>query len=153
MKALKYFNVRVYGLLMNEHNQILFADEAFKNGYRATKFTGGGAELGEGLIDALKREFIEETGIEVEVIEHFYTTDFFQYSYFDNQSQIISIYYLCESEKWKDVKTTTKKFDFKVAEGEEATSFRWIDLEELQNETDISLPIDKVVVTKLSSLI
>ena len=36
------FNVRVYGLLINEHQQILVPDEVFKNGGRATKFPGGG---------------------------------------------------------------------------------------------------------------
>ena len=55
---LKRFNVRVYGLLINHNQQLLVADEAFKSGQLATKFPGGGLELGEGLIDGLKREFI-----------------------------------------------------------------------------------------------
>ena len=149
MRKLKRFNVRVYGLLINELNQLLVADEVFKNGNRATKFPGGGLELGEGLIEGLKREFVEETGIEVEVKEHFYTTDFFQHSYFDNESQIISIYYLCESKEWRNIKISEKKFDFEVTPSEEAESFRWVNLAELQNEKDINLPIDKVVIDKL----
>jgi 8-oxo-dGTP diphosphatase len=152
MHTLKRFNVRVYGLLMNEHQQVLVADEVFKNGYKATKFPGGGLELGEGLIDGLKREFIEETGVEVEVTEHFYTTDFFQPSFFDTESQLISIYYLCRSAQWKQIKISERKFDFEIIPGKEAESFRWVALEELHNETELSLPVDKLVVEKLQQL-
>ena len=42
MHVIKRFNVRVYGLLINNRQQVLVADEAFKNGTRATKFPGGG---------------------------------------------------------------------------------------------------------------
>ena len=31
----------------------------------------------KGLIEALKREFMEECNAEIEIIKHFYTTDFF----------------------------------------------------------------------------
>src|SRR3978361_2267712 len=85
------FNVRVYGLLINDNNEILISDER-EYGMRFTKFPGGGLEYGEGLIEGLKREFIEECNAEIEVISHFYTTDFFVKSAF-NDSQVISIYY------------------------------------------------------------
>jgi 8-oxo-dGTP diphosphatase len=147
--ALSRFNVRVYGLLINEHNQVLVADEVFKNGNRATKFPGGGLELGEGTKEGLIREFKEETGIDVTVQEHFYTTDFFQASYFDNDSQIISIYYKAESKDWKQISVSNQKFDFTAIHGQEAESFRWVYVRELENEEDITLPIDKVVVAKL----
>lgn len=148
---LKRFNIRVYGILINPHQQILVSDEAFKSGQLATKFPGGGLELGEGLIDGLKREFVEETGVEVEVKSHFYTTDFFVRSFFElsPDSQIISIYYLLESKDWTQIKTSDKKFDFEYVAGKESESFRWVNVSELQNETDIILPIDKVVVGKL----
>lgn len=145
---LKRFNVRVYGILING-DDVLVTDEVFKNGNRATKFPGGGLDLGEGLRDGLAREFMEEAGIEVTVGEHFYTTDFFQPSFFDNDSQIISVYYLCTSNMCAQVKASTIKYNFEVAEGEEAESFRWVKLSELHNETDITLPIDVVVVKML----
>ena len=70
------FNIRVYGLLINDKNQILISDER-RNDFSFTKFPGGGLEFGEGTIDCLKREFIEEMNLEIEVLSHFYTTDFF----------------------------------------------------------------------------
>ena len=85
------FNVRVYGILVNEHGEVLISDERTEN-VSFTKFPGGGLEYGEGLLDALKREYMEETGLEIEVVKHIYTTDFWEKSSF-NDSQIISIYY------------------------------------------------------------
>ena len=151
MHPIKRFNVRVYGLLINDNDQILVADEAFKNGTRATKFPGGGLELGEGLIDGLIREFKEECGIDVEVTEHFYTTDFFQPSFFDNESQIISIYYLCKSKEWQKIKTSKIQFNFEVQPWQEAESFRWVALSLIGEEANITLPIDVVVQQKLQT--
>ncbi|WDF70133.1 NUDIX hydrolase [Sphingobacterium oryzagri] len=85
------FNVRVYGLLVNDENEVLISDEKTQN-VSFTKFPGGGLEYGEGLIDALKREFMEECALEVDVVKHIYTTDFYEKSSF-NESQIISVYY------------------------------------------------------------
>lgn len=149
MHQLKRFNVRVYGLLINDQNQLLVADEVFKNGNRATKYPGGGLELGEGLKDCLVREFKEETGIEVTVTEHFYTTDFFVASFFDMESQVISIYYFVESKDWQKIKTSTTKFDFDKKPGEEGESFRWVDFSALKDEDTITLPIDKLVTEML----
>ena len=86
------FNVRVYGLLIDQYQRLLVTDEFIRGSY-ITKLPGGGLEFGEGLIDALKREFVEECNTEVEIIEHFYTTDFFIKSVF-NDSQVISVYYI-----------------------------------------------------------
>ncbi len=149
MHTLQRFNVRVYGLLINDRNELLVTDEVFKNGNRATKFPGGGLELGEGTVDGLRREFMEEAGIAVEVTGHFYTTDFFVPSFFDTETQIISIYYTVSSAEWKNIKTSNIKFDFVEVPGEEAESFRWVPLEKLAEEATIWLPIDKVVVNKL----
>ena len=68
--------VRVYGIWINDDSQILLSDEYYDGAY-FTKFPGGGLELGEGVLDCLKREWKEELGVEIENIRHFYTTDFF----------------------------------------------------------------------------
>ncbi len=151
LPALKRFNVRVYGLLINPLNQLLVSDEAFKSGQKATKFPGGGLELGEGLADGLIREFKEEANVDVRIKEHFYTTDFFVRSFFElsSDSQIISIYYIVETDQWQQIKTSHRRFDFDYIPGVEAEAFRWVNLSDLPTETDITLPIDKVVVAML----
>jgi ADP-ribose pyrophosphatase YjhB (NUDIX family) len=145
---LRRFNIRVYGLLINDDDQILVADELIKGQY-TTKFPGGGVELGEGLRDALVREFKEECKVDVQVTDHFYTTDFFVPSAFDDESQVISIYYKCICPAWQLIKTSSKKFDFAVKPDLDAESFRWVDLGDLHHETDVNLVIDKVVVKML----
>jgi len=109
---------------------------------RFTKFPGGGLEYGEGLIEGLKREFIEECNAEVEVIGHFYTTDFFVKSAF-NDSQIISIYYLVKNISELKLSFRTKVFDFD-GEGDVLQAFRWVKLTDLKPE-EITFPIDKHV--------
>ena len=135
------FNVRVYGLLINEHNEILVSDEQ-EYGMQFTKFPGGGLEYGEGLSDGLKREFVEECNAEIEVISHFYTTDFFVKSAF-NDSQIISVYYLVRNINALDLNFKTKVFDFD-GEGEVLQAFRWVKLSDLR-EDDFTFPIDQYV--------
>lgn len=135
------FNVRVYGLLINENNEVLVSDEQ-EYGMQFTKFPGGGLEYGEGLTDGLKREFIEECNAEVEIISHFYTTDFFVKSAF-NDSQIISVYYLVKNINTLYLNFKTKVFDFD-GEGDVLQAFRWIKLDRLR-EDDFTFPIDKYV--------
>jgi len=139
---IKQFNIRVYGILMNENDQVLVADELVK-GNKITKFPGGGLEFGEGTIDCLKREFMEETNMEVEVTAHFYTTDFFQQSAFHKDHQIISIYYLVKPSLGLTVSVKEKMFDFKQFIDDEE-QFRWINLKDL-SANDFTLPIDKIV--------
>jgi len=139
------FNVRVYGLLINDRNEILISDEQ-EYGMQFVKFPGGGLEYGEGLIDGLKREFVEECNVEIEVLNHFYTTDFFIKSAF-NDSQIISVYYMVKNINPLNLVFKTERFDFD-GEGEVLQSFRWANLAELQSE-DVTFPIDQHVVKLL----
>lgn len=141
------FNVRVYGLLINADNQILISDEQ-SGGRSFSKFPGGGLEYGEGLIDALKREFMEECNAEIEILSHFYTTDFYEKSSF-NDSQIISIYYLVREVRELKLNFKTKAMDFDPGT---LQSFRWIDLDALV-ENDVTFKTDKTVVNMLLSLI
>lgn len=136
------FNIRVYGILINEEGQVLVTDELIK-GNKITKFPGGGLEFGEGTIDCIKREFIEETNNQIEVVDHFYTTDYMQVSAYNTQHQIISIYYLVKSIADFKITTTEKIFDFKD-EKKYAQTFRWMDLKTI-SENDFTLAIDKIV--------
>ena len=139
------FNVRVYGLLINEQNQILLSDEE-EYGFRFIKFPGGGLEYGEGLIDALKREFYEECNVEIEVLDHFYTTDFFIQSAF-NDSQVISVYYFVKPKSALEINFKESPFEFE-GEGDLLQSFRWKGLNELEL-SDVTFPTDQRVVELL----
>lgn len=140
---MSYFNVRVYGILINADNQVLISDEQ-SGGRTFSKFPGGGLELGEGLMDALKREFMEECNAEIEVLEHFYTTDFYEKSSF-NDSQILSIYYFVRERQPLVLTFKTKAFDFDAGS---LQSFRWVDLKELKME-DVTFKTDQTVVELL----
>ena len=138
---MSYFNVRVYGLLINANQQILISDEE-EHGFRFSKFPGGGLEIGEGLIDGLKREFMEECNAEIEVLSHFYTTDFYEKSSF-NDSQVISVYYLVKEKAPLQLAFKTKIYDFD-AEGEILQAFRWVAIRELDVNA-ITFKTDKTV--------
>ena len=145
------FNVRVYGILIDSQKRLLLSDEYIRGAY-ITKLPGGGLEIGEGTRDGLAREFMEEASLEVIVGEHFYTTDFFQISAFNNKDQIISIYYLVHSDKTDTIVAKTKAFDFLPEQVADITGtaehLRWIPITEL-NEESMTLPIDKVAVKML----
>ena len=139
-------NVRAYGLLVNSDNQLLVSDEK-EYGRQFTKLPGGGVEFGEGTIECLKREFLEECNFEIEVLSHFYTTDFFVKSAF-NDTQVISIYYRVEAISPFNLAIKTKLFDFD-SDGEVLQSFRWIDLADIKPD-DMTFQIDQHVVKLLT---
>ncbi|MGC4038033.1 MAG: NUDIX domain-containing protein [Chitinophagaceae bacterium] len=142
-------SVRVYGILINEQKQVLVSDEYIRGSYY-TKFPGGGLEFGEGTRDCLKREFMEEMNLNVEVGDHLYTTDFFQMSAFNTQHQILSIYYYAKALEEIKAPLRTKPFDFDeremkiYEERKETETFRFIDWEDFSSAL-ITLPIDKIV--------
>ena len=147
------FNIRVYGVLINEQKQVLVSDEYIRGDYY-TKFPGGGLELGEGTRDCLKREFKEEMGLEVDIGEHLYTTDFFQVSAFNPVHQIISIYYRVKALEEIKVPLRIKEFDFDEQQMEiynrikMTETFRFIEWNNF-SEKSVTLPIDKIVASLL----
>ncbi|MCW3073833.1 MAG: hydrolase [Flaviaesturariibacter sp.] len=146
------FNIRVYGILVSD-GQLLVTDELIR-GNRYTKFIGGGLEFGEGTRDCLKREFIEEMDLAVEIGEHLYTTDYFQLSAFNPAHQMMSIYYFVTPLEPLSVRLSETPFDFDEEQmaaykvQNETQAFRFIPLQEL-NEESVTLPIDKIVVRTL----
>lgn len=142
---MKHFNVRVYGLLI-ENGKLLVSDEYIKKHY-ITKLPGGGLEFGEGTKECLVREFKEELNLDVEVTTHFYTTDFFVNSAFSAISQVISIYYHVKPLSPLEFLVSDKAYDFQqLIEG--AQSLRWIDMKHL-SENDFTFIIDKKVAEML----
>jgi len=140
---MSYFNVRVYGLLIDPEKGLLISDEK-SEGKSFSKFPGGGLELGEGLRDALIREYMEECQVEIEVMAHFYTTDFYEKSSF-NDSQVISIYYFVKALQPLNLTYQTEIFNFK---DNSQQSFRWIQLKDLKVD-DVTFKTDQTVVELL----
>ena len=138
------FNIRVYGILFNQNQEVLISNEhRFETSF--TKFPGGGLEFGEGIHDALKREFIEELQLEIEVGELYYVNDYLQTSRFDETYQIISFYYIVKTKDLQSIKIR-KTSEPLTADGEE---FRWFPLAKMNKEL-MTFPIDQVVAEKLS---
>ncbi len=132
---MKRFNVRVYGLWILD-GQVLVNDETIR-GMRVIKFPGGGLEWGEGPRECLVREFKEELNLDIEVAEHFYTTDVFVQSAWDD-SQVISLYYTVRAERPESLANLFP---------EEERSF-WMPLADV-HEDRFTLPLDKVVARML----
>jgi len=143
------FNIRVYGILINDQKQVLVSDEFIRGNYY-TKFPGGGLEFGEGTRDCLMREFMEEMNLNVKIGDHIYTTDFYQMSAFNPGHQIISIYYEAKALEPINVPLRLNPFEFDerqlsvYEETGETETFRMIDWQQFTPES-VSLPIDKVV--------
>jgi ADP-ribose pyrophosphatase YjhB (NUDIX family) len=142
---MKLYNIRAYALIIHE-GKILLTDE-LRMGTRMTKFPGGGHEWGEGLLETVKRECIEELAQELISAEHFYTTDFFVASAFREEDQMISVYYKVALPHPEKIETCETVFGFKE-ECDGAQIFRWIALDKLTPE-QLTYPIDKRVVELL----
>ena len=69
---IQHFTIRVYAIILNENREVLVSDE-YQKGMEMTKFPGGGMHFGEGTIDCLTREALEEFGQEIEIVDHFYS--------------------------------------------------------------------------------
>ena len=137
------FNLRVYGFLINENHEVLISDEfEFKTFF--TKFPGGGVEFGEGISDALKREFKEELNADIVSSQLIYFNDYFQESVFHKDVQVTCFYYhvTCKSIDHIGVKQYPIPFS---ASGEKQ---RWVKLAEL-TEKSLSFKTDQMALIAL----
>lgn len=142
------YTIRVYGLWINNRHEILLSDEHLDD-YKFTKFPGGGMEAGEGPIECLKREWLEELQIEIDVLDHFFTTDFYQASAFHTDTQLISLYYFVRPIKFDADRFSTAVKDFEYNQSREEL-FRWASLDKLKI-SDLTFPIDQKVVALLQN--
>ena len=149
METNNKFILRVYGIFISQYKEVLLSDEYMLD-TKMTKFPGGGMHYGEGTKDCLIREIKEEmNGQEIEILEHFYTTDYYQPAYFYNNHQVISIYYLARFIEPIEFKISEKPFDFHELKNG-SISFRWRKLGDL-NEEELTFPIDRIVGKKLKT--
>lgn len=139
--------IRVYGLILNDRHEVLVSDE-FQLNQRMTKFPGGGLQFGEGPADCLVREMAEEcNGQEIEQLEHYYTTGFFQKALFYPDHQLISIYYTARLGEPVRISFAERSFAFDN-EVNGSQSFRWVKINALQ-PAEFTFPIDTFVAENL----
>lgn len=147
MSNIDRFNIRVYGILINPNDEVLLIHERMGD-FEFTKFPGGGMEFGEGTRDCLKREFMEEAQLDVEIGEHIYTTDFFQQSAFRKTDQLISIYYKVVPKQFP-IQINLEEFEVIEHGKPEYLRFFWVKRSELKPEM-LTFPIDKKVCEMIS---
>jgi 8-oxo-dGTP pyrophosphatase MutT (NUDIX family) len=116
------FRPSVYGLLF-KGDKILLSRQW--DGY---DFPGGGIKRGELTLDALKREFWEETGLQITPTELITVTENFFISVESRRSlHGILIYYICKSPKGK---ISTKHFD--AHEKAYMLAAEWVDIKDIK---------------------
>ena len=131
------FTQRTYGILINKKKEVLISDE-FRFGRYFRKFPGGGVEKGEGILDALKREFKEELSLEIDSHEFLFFNDYFQQSSFDPNIQVTCFYYLVKCSGARYLKLES----YEIPLTEDGEKQQWISINELNIET-LTFPIDR----------
>jgi 8-oxo-dGTP diphosphatase len=147
MSTEKRFIIRVYGLIISSGNEVLIAEEYHYDTFMR-KFPGGGLEFGEGPIDCLKRELMEELQIEATDFRHLHTTDFFAQSAFNPDLQVLGIYYLVSAPLAIEG-MFRENYILPAENGVER--FRWVNLEDL-NPGEITFATDQQAYEKLAAL-
>ena len=117
-----FYRVSVKALIKDEKGQVL----VIKENQDTWSLPGGGLDFGEDAVDGLKRELIEELGVDdvkVKDVVSVKTLDFAE-----KQAWLMWVVYDVE----------LKNIDFKLGEGiTEATEARFIDADFLANSGDI----------------
>ncbi|MDG1045586.1 MAG: NUDIX domain-containing protein [Bacteroidia bacterium] len=137
------FNVRVYGIWIKS-DKILLSHENI-DGYAMTKFPGGGLEFGEGALDCLKREFMEELGVKISQAKLVHVSEKYIPSAFKKNEQVIAVHYLVDSDdsilNYENIQDTA------VGESN-LLSFKWHKLNPSLID-DLSFEMDKEAFVKI----
>lgn len=119
-----------YGILIRDQ-KLLISSEIYQ-GKHLVKYPGGSVEYGEGLRDALIREWYEELQVRVEVGSLIYLTEDFVQSAFTKGRQIVSFYYRVYT-------------DAPVRSGDAEHEVHWLPLDLPVDETGLTFPLDRKV--------
>lgn len=141
------FRPSAYGILI-EDNEILLTRQ-----YVGYEFPGGGIEIGETIQDAVKREFFEETGLDVEVCELIHCeTSFFHPGH---SKKYVNEFWNCPL-----IYFTVKKIsgelsidNFDEEEKEYAKMAEWIKLSDVKNTRFINSVDSPMIIEKAKKLI
>jgi len=128
-----FFRPSVYGVIL-KNNQILLLSNKSNGKYW---FPGGGVEIGEKIEDALKREFKEETGLEVRIIKPLlFKENFFYYKLEDAAYHALIWFFECEQVSDKELVSDD------LVDDTESEKPRWISIDDLKNQDFSDLEAD-----------
>jgi ADP-ribose pyrophosphatase YjhB (NUDIX family) len=86
-----HFRPAIYGILIEGANVLLV--RAPQHFLGVVGFPGGGIELGEAPFDALRREFAEETGLEIEPVRLMWATTGLHRSRLRPEQQLLAVHW------------------------------------------------------------
>jgi 8-oxo-dGTP pyrophosphatase MutT (NUDIX family) len=133
------FSIRIYGILIHD-NKLLVTEEKWF-GMRMIKLPGGGLEYGEAPVEALKREFMEECGVEIVVGKLLHTPKQFIPAIFYNLVQVVPIYYKVECSNPEQI-ALSKQWHSEAEMNNSDVFFHWVNISDLSPEL-FSFPGDK----------
>ena len=127
------FRTSAYGIIKNDNKLLLVNTRSSGKWF----FPGGEVEIGESLEDTIKREVMEETGIEIEV-EKFLTfkQTYFYYDPFDQAFQNYAFFYICKAKSFDLTEKNQVEFD-------EAEKPTWVDFNNLKKD-DFQPPANEI---------
>lgn len=141
MPKVTRFRVAIYGVLI-ENGKVLLTDTTVPSGI-ITNFPGGGLELGEAPLEAVAREFKEETDIEVAVGELLFCSQRFQQNPEYPDEQLMHIYYRVRRVSGEVVDR---------GNNDDVVSVRWTALSELPSRRILQVDLEFVESSVFRSL-
>lgn len=140
--TLDSFNLRSYGLLLEE-GRVLLSKEWYPHYPDGMiKFPGGGVKLGEGPGKAVQREFMEELEMPIAIEGIFHVPHGFLKSHFDN-TQVVAIYWTVKR-LGGQVPLDSPREILTDSGTPGRQKFMWIPLEDFKPEK-MTFPFDKEV--------
>ena len=121
---------RARAIIVNSNKEVLMCYSDGRNHY---EFPGGHLEFGENLIEGLKRELLEETGIEIEKENTipFYSIKYYCKNYHDTgKNRLVEIYYFLV---YTDLVYDVSKIKLDENEKYENYECRYIGIEKIKN--------------------
>ena len=125
------FRVALYGVLV-ENGRVLLTDTTVPSGV-ITNFPGGGLELGEAPLEALAREFREETTIEVSVCDLLFCSQAFQQNPEYPDEQLMHIYYRVRRTSGEVVNR---------GNGDDVVAVQWVSLDQLPSKRILKVDLE-----------
>ena len=125
------FRIALYGVLV-ENDRVLLATTLVPSG-TITNFPGGGLELGEAPLEAIPREFQEETGLIVEVKELLFCSQLFQQNPEYPTEQLMHIFYRVERRGGELITH---------GNGDDVAGVEWVTLDELPQRRILAVDLE-----------